>query len=140
MKVTLRELEDFANRFVEELPNTLGHRAHVVGLKGELGAGKTTFSQLVAKALGVIEPVQSPTFVIAKTYIITHPVFRRFVHVDAYRMSKNDPDTIGFTALLSDPANLIFVEWPENLGVFPADVAQIKFEVVSDDARHISYA
>ena len=140
MELSLSELKEFAKQFVKELPQTLGSRAHLVGLKGELGAGKTTFVQEVARELGIAESVTSPTFVIAKSYQLTHPVFRKLVHVDAYRLSLGDPDTIGFGGYLREPTNLMLVEWPEHLQSFPGDAALMTFHVTGEDTRAITHA
>jgi tRNA threonylcarbamoyl adenosine modification protein YjeE len=144
MQVSLADLSDFAKRFVAELPATPGVGAHVVGLKGDLGAGKTTFVQMVAKELGVTATVTSPTFVFVQVYGIDHGPFRRLVHIDAYRLSKDDPDTIGWREYRADPANLILVEWPEHLpgltasaGDFGATFPIIEFKVIDDASRDV---
>ncbi len=84
----------------------------VVLISGELGAGKTTFVRGAARALGVSDPVTSPTFTIGQRYAAAAPV--RFVcHMDLYRLrslTDEDPD------LLADyvgPDTITFVEWPE---------------------------
>jgi tRNA threonylcarbamoyladenosine biosynthesis protein TsaE len=84
----------------------------VVLIDGELGAGKTTFVRGAARALGVTDPVTSPTFTIGQRYSATPPV--AFVsHVDLYRLASlrdEDPD------LLADyigADTITFVEWPD---------------------------
>ncbi len=68
MDLTLEGLATFAKEFVATLPQRPGASALVVGLKGDLGAGKTAFVQAVAREMGVKESVTSPTFVIAQSY------------------------------------------------------------------------
>ena len=83
MKITLEELEDFAADFVSKLEKS--DTAKVIGLSGNLGAGKTTFTQRVAKKLGILEEsITSPTFVIMKKYELESQVFDNFIHIDAY--------------------------------------------------------
>ncbi|MTD42894.1 tRNA (adenosine(37)-N6)-threonylcarbamoyltransferase complex ATPase subunit type 1 TsaE [Conexibacter sp. W3-3-2] len=82
----------------------------VVLLRGEMGAGKTTFVRGAARALGATGPVTSPTFAIGRRYDdATPPV----AHLDLHRLvSLQDEDP----ALLDDyvtPATVAFVEWPE---------------------------
>src|ERR1700754_3179272 len=79
-----REAEGFAGRLV---PSAQG--ATLVTLTGELGAGKTTFTQSLARALGVTDTVTSPTFVLEKIYSLPDSTqgFTRLVHIDAYRLS-----------------------------------------------------
>jgi tRNA threonylcarbamoyladenosine biosynthesis protein TsaE len=132
----------YAQEFVEALPNIAGDTAYVVGLRGNLGAGKTTFVQAVAKELGVKEAITSPTFVIAQSYDIQHTIYKKLIHMDAYRLTPLEPDTIGFGAALADPSNLILVEWPENLPtVIQREVAGmpvLKFETVDETTRRVT--
>jgi tRNA threonylcarbamoyladenosine biosynthesis protein TsaE len=114
-KVALSELPSLVHRLLASL--SPHERATVVALTGELGAGKTTFTQALAKELGVEDTVQSPTYVLMKKYKISHPHFSALVHIDAYRLEKPEE----FLALkpeefLNDPHNLVVVEWPERLG------------------------
>ncbi|HEY4473823.1 MAG TPA: tRNA (adenosine(37)-N6)-threonylcarbamoyltransferase complex ATPase subunit type 1 TsaE [Candidatus Paceibacterota bacterium] len=137
MEVSRTALSDFAVAFVAGLPVFLGERAYIVGLKGELGAGKTTFMQEVAKVFGVPHIVTSPTFVLVRTYTINGIPFKRLVHVDAYRLNGSDTDTFGFQEYAANPENLILVEWPENLPGSPAVNKKLEFRVVSRDTREI---
>ncbi len=80
----------------------------VVLVSGELGAGKTTLIRGAARALGVTEPVTSPTFTIGHTYSGRLPVS----HLDLYRLSELDQED---PALLEDyvtPEAVAFIEWP----------------------------
>lgn len=139
MELSLETLPEHAKQFVENL-RVEGNQACVVGLKGNLGAGKTTFVQEVAKVLGVEVQVTSPTFVISQSYKTSHPTLKRLVHIDAYRLEGEEGDTIGFREYLSDPENLILVEWPENLPKgtdFPASAATLEFETVDENTRRV---
>ncbi len=121
--------------------------AVVVGLAGELGSGKTTFVQLAARQLGLRAPVQSPTFVIMKSYAISEKwqglplLWRRLVHIDCYRLDKaDDLLRLGWDELIIDPANLILVEWPERVGdLLSSPTLKIKFEVAGESERKIIY-
>ena len=104
---TPTELGDEAARFVGSLAPTV-RGATLVTLKGELGAGKTTFTKAVAKALGVKEIVNSPTFVLEKIYLLDGQPFKRLIHIDAYRLSKgSDLAPLGFDELMKNADNLI---------------------------------
>ena len=81
----------------------------VMILTGELGAGKTTFTQGLAAALGITAPITSPTFVLARHH--THPDGGlNLVHVDAYRISGADElASLDLESWLAD--SVIVVEW-----------------------------
>jgi tRNA threonylcarbamoyladenosine biosynthesis protein TsaE len=140
MDVPLQELPAFARAFADSLPKTLGEKAYVVGLSGELGAGKTAFVQEVAKALGTGVVPKSPTFVIAQAYAINRGgvPFTHLIHIDAYRLSPESRDTIGWTAYAAEPKNLVLAEWPEHLpGGAPKDMRLLSFTVTGETTRDI---
>lgn len=140
MKVSLDELNDFAKHVVADLPNTPGSHAHVIGLSGNLGAGKTTFTQLVAKELGVDSTVHSPTYTLLQSYPIDNGPFKKLIHIDAYRLTPNEKDTIGWREYVADPTNFILVEWPENLpGWTRSEFPMIKFSVVDEETREVAH-
>lgn len=88
--------------------------ATLVTLSGDLGAGKTSYTQGVARALGVTSAVTSPTFVLMKIYPLEGQAFSRLVHIDAYRLQGGkDLPALGFSEILADPKNLVLLEWPE---------------------------
>ncbi len=120
---------------------TLGKSATVVALHGELGAGKTTFTQEVGRILGVSENMHSPTFVIMKIYEIDWKGFKNLIHVDAYRIEKESELLhLGWQEMLSEPENLIFIEWPENVpGLIPEHAKRIHFKHVDENTREINY-
>lgn len=135
-------LSEEAKAFVSELlPKE--SEATLVTLSGELGAGKTSFTQAAARALGVAEAVTSPTFVLAKSYALPEGLaFRTLLHIDAYRLSGGkDLERIGFVDARTDTGTLILLEWPEIVadGLPPADVA-ITLVAEEDGSRTITYA
>lgn len=135
-------MEEFANFFVENLPAS-SPQALVIGLVGDLGSGKTTFTQVVAKILGVKELVVSPTFVIQKRYLINSEkcYFKNLIHIDAYRLeSGKELLSLNWEEIKNNSENLIFIEWPEKVNeVLPKDIKIIKFEFVDENTREISY-
>lgn len=139
---TLEALEKEAAAFAASLrPKAAG--ATLVTLSGDLGAGKTAFTQAVARAFGVEEPVTSPTFVLAKAYTLPKEgAFSQLLHIDAYRLAGgHELAKIGFADALLDPGTVIFLEWPEQVadGLPPADQA-ITLQTDSDGVRTITYA
>lgn len=117
--------------------------AALVTLSGELGAGKTTFAQAVAKALGIEDMVTSPTFVLEKIYMLPEgQAFKRLVHIDAYRLAGGkELAPLGLGALIKDPGNLILLEWPENVAdALPPPAVCVSITPNADGSRNISYA
>lgn len=85
----------------------------VLILTGELGAGKTTFTQSLAAALGITEAITSPTFVVARHH--THPdAGLNLVHVDAYRLTGADElASLDLETWLAD--SVVVIEWGRGL-------------------------
>lgn len=114
--------------------------ATLVALSGDLGAGKTTLTKEVAKLLGIQKPVISPTFVLLKSYKLTKKQWKLFHHIDAYRFEKPEEVTrIGWETLVSDPGNIIFLEWPEQLGnLLPKKHISLKLKHKGETKREIT--
>lgn len=136
---SLQELQQEAARFADTLAPR-ADRATLVTLSGDLGAGKTSFVQGLAAALGVTEQVTSPTFVLERVYPLSSRGFTRLAHIDAYRLKgAHELAPLGFAELLEDPGALVLLEWPEIVedAVTHADV-RIGLRV-DGDGRTISY-
>jgi tRNA threonylcarbamoyladenosine biosynthesis protein TsaE len=118
----------FAKDFCTEIkPKAEG--AMVVGLYGDLGAGKTTFMKGVAEFFGVAETIQSPTFVIEKIYELKKRTFRHLIHIDAYRIEKsNELIYLGWDEIITHNKNIIFIEWPERVSDIMPEHIKIEFE------------
>lgn len=113
--------------------------ATLVTLSGDLGAGKTTFAQGIAAALGVEGRVSSPTFVLEHIYELTGQKWHRLVHMDAYRLKgSGELAPLGWDMLVSDPGNLIVLEWPEQVAdVVPAGAVAVRLEDAGGESRRI---
>jgi tRNA threonylcarbamoyladenosine biosynthesis protein TsaE len=83
----------------------------VVLVSGELGSGKTTFVRGAARALGVTQPVTSPTFVVGHLYDAG------VAHLDLYRLAGLDDEDPGLLDPYFGPELITFVEWPERRGL-----------------------
>ena len=105
----------------------------VITVRGELGTGKTTFVRGACRALGITQPVTSPTFTIGHRY-------RGFVdvsHLDLYRFATVAPAEWGDLEPYFDDA-IAFVEWPEaGLGVLPRPCVAVELEHVDERRRRI---
>ena len=122
------EAADFAAAFAASFPPDFA-----LTLSGDLGTGKTNFAKGLARGLGITETVKSPSFNICCIYDI--PDGRKFVHIDAYRLSSPE----AFDDLLIDeiaPSPLILcIEWPEAVeAALPHIDARLKLS--SDGTTH----
>jgi len=108
-------------------------KAIVIGLEGDLGSGKTTFVQGIAKGLGIKEKITSPTFVIMKKYDFLY-------HIDCYRIKSKDLLELDFKEIIKQSGNIVVIEWAERIKkVLPKDVIWMKFEYLDKDKRKIIY-
>lgn len=105
----------------------------VVYLRGELGAGKTTFARALLQALGAGERIKSPTYSLLERYRANaHDAF----HLDLYRIAA--PDELEYLGLdeLRDPEAIVLVEWPERgSGALPAADLEIGLEHAGNGRR-----
>ncbi|TDR22760.1 tRNA (adenosine(37)-N6)-threonylcarbamoyltransferase complex ATPase subunit type 1 TsaE [Marinicella litoralis] len=109
---TLSQLKQVA----EELSRRISP-GELLYLKGDLGAGKTTFTQYFLKACGVKAHVKSPTYTLYETYQVKD---QKYVHMDLYRLT--DPEELYFLGIedLINGHHIILVEWPsKGQGVLP---------------------
>ena len=118
----LSELQAVATEFKDCIQN-----GAVIYLLGDLGAGKTTFTQMLLKACGVAEHVKSPTYTLYETYQGSD---QQFVHMDLYRLT--DPEELYFMGIedLLNGSNVLLVEWPKKgAGVLPEPDWVIEFSL-----------
>ena len=119
-----------------ELAGTVGEllrAGDVVSLVGDLGAGKTVFARGVARALGVTEPVVSPSFTIVREYEGRMPL----VHVDVYRIDTvQELYDLGFEEFVRDDG-VTLVEWGDMIdGLLPGDRLDVRLAPgATDDER-----
>jgi len=113
--------------------------AVVIGLQGELGAGKTTFLQGFARGLGIKEKITSPTFVLMKRFEIPQQAikmsrcnYRNFYHLDCYRIEQpSEILTLGWQDIINNPKNIIAIEWPEKIkNALPKNTFWFRFKLI----------
>jgi tRNA threonylcarbamoyladenosine biosynthesis protein TsaE len=120
----------------EILKNRKNKGAVVLALNGDLGTGKTTFLQGFAKGLGIKEKILSPTFVIMKRFQILNPKFQKFYHIDCYRIQKpKEIFELGFKKIISNPKNIIAIEWAGRIKKIIPEAAWIRFKFIDKNKR-----
>ena len=109
---------------------TILRAGDVVALVGDLGAGKTVFAKGIAHALGIYEPVVSPTFTLVREYDAPLPL----VHVDVYRLDHlQELHDVGFDELVGG-ASVTVVEWGDRVGaLLPAERLDVLLSQGDDD-------
>lgn len=126
----------------------------IICLKGELGSGKTTFTQGFLKELGVKGPYTSPTFVVLKEYklatnnkqLTTKKKKKLSVvsgklsvyHIDAYRVKSKDILNLGWKEIIDDKNNIIIIEWADRIKkIIPKNAVWIIFKWIDNNTRKI---
>ena len=126
----IQQLETFAKEFSQQVL-----KGDLIFLKGDLGSGKTTFTQLLLKHLNYKGRVKSPTYAIYESYPLTR---FNLIHMDLYRLSH--PEELYYLAIeeILDGNNVVVIEWPENgLGVLPQATKTLNFEFTNSTKRHL---
>ncbi len=162
---SLEETQKFAKEVLMEIDagaksdlvpqSTTSHQsvATVLLLDGDLGSGKTTFTQALARELGVKKQLTSPTFVLMKRYkipckgispcvaLVKQGSFKHLIHIDAYRLNSGaDLQNLGWGELVANPNNLIVVEWSEKVAdLWTGEEAKISFKFINDQTREMRY-
>lgn len=127
----LEETKAFALNFSKELK-----KGDVVILKGDLGAGKTTFTQFVFGFLGVEAVVTSPTFSVLKSY--EGKAFRLH-HFDCYRINTEEAIECGFDEVLQDSEACIFIEWADKIKeLLPTKYISVEIKLLDDETRQFN--
>ena len=124
----LSQLHKFAKSFSQNLKP-----GDVIYLQGNLGSGKTTFTQMLIQSLGYKGAVKSPTYAIYENYVVAECCV---VHMDLYRLSS--PEELYYLAIdeIFDQQNIVIIEWPDKgLGVLPPPSTRLNFELINSETR-----
>lgn len=128
----------------------------IICLTGELGSGKTTFTQGFLKGLKIEGPYTSPTFVIMKHYHITHniehtaknkkmshppsSILHDAYHIDAYRIKSSDMLNLGWEEIIADPGNVVIIEWADRIrDIIPDNAIWIEFSWIDEKRRKATF-
>jgi tRNA threonylcarbamoyladenosine biosynthesis protein TsaE len=118
-------------------------------LSGDLGSGKTTFTQGMLKGLKVKGHYTSPTFVVLKHYKVKsqkskvkssskNSKVNNIFHIDCYRVNNKDILNLGWREIIADPQNIVIIEWAERIRkIIPPKALWIKFIWKDENKREI---
>ncbi len=121
---------DDTARFGEVLGRAL-RAGDIVALLGDLGAGKTTLTQAIAKGMGITEDVTSPTFTLVQEYEGSVPLF----HFDVYRIDAEQLAEIGFEEYF-ERGGVVLIEWAERvMSLLPSEYLTLKITLSEDEAE-----
>jgi tRNA threonylcarbamoyladenosine biosynthesis protein TsaE len=111
----------------------------IIGLAGQLAAGKTTLVAELAKIAGYTGRVSSPTFVIEHRYPLKNSRFQEIIHLDLYRLNAEDFASIDWDEYRHLKKSLVLVEWPERLSPGLIKFAKtVNIEVINDKKRRLT--
>ena len=135
-EITIKGINDIDRAAAEFLKRIAGRK--LVAFFAPMGAGKTTFTTAICRALGVTDPVGSPTFAIINEYMKAdgEPMY----HFDFYRINKlSEAIDIGLEDYLYS-GHLCIMEWPENIEeLLPEDTLRVDIRVNPDGSRTLSW-
>src|SRR5258706_14201268 len=128
-----QETAALGQKFAEYLRD--GEVPRVLCLYGNVGSGKTTFTQGIAKGLGIASRLLSPTFIIVRRYDLVK-LDENLYHIDLYRLNTTDEmEELGLSEIFADPNAYVIIEWAEKLPELPEKRLDIWFKAL-DDGRH----
>lgn len=137
--VTVTHSPDETDAYAKELAEEL-EPGDVITLVGDLGSGKTTFTQGLGRALGITKLITSPTFLVIKSYSLEKGKIKKLYHVDLYRIeNEDDIKGLGLMEMLSDPEAITVIEWGEKMGrMLPDKRIALEFEYIDETTRRIT--
>ncbi len=126
------ETQEIAKNFAKDLKG-----GEVLCFYGDLGAGKTTFIQGLAKGLGIKQNITSPTFVLMKKYKTKK---LNLYHLDCYRLdSIDEARDLGIEEIWDNKKNIIAIEWADRINdILPKEKTDICFEHIDENKRKIT--
>ena len=157
MKIFITNNSSETQKLGEEFAKSL-KRGEIIAMYGDLGSGKTTFVQGVARGLGIERRIISPTFIIIRSYKIKNTLrlrpapdgaglrsgqankkLKMFYHIDLYRIeSEKGIEGLGIEEIINDPQNIAAIEWAERMGdLLSRKRWDVSFDNVGGDKRRI---
>lgn len=132
------ETQEIAKKFAQELAG-----GEVLALFGDLGSGKTTFMQGLAKGLGIKQRIISPTFILQRSYKVKSSQeqgIKHLHHLDLYRLKgKRDIQGLSLSELFRNDS-VVAIEWADKIkDLLPQQHIEIHFTYVAEEVRRIQF-
>lgn len=135
IKVKINTVEEMIS--LGELVANSSTPNQVIALVGDLGAGKTTFTKGIGKALGINRVINSPTFTIMKVYDTTHPTIEKLYHLDVYRLTSSESDFELEEYFYMN--GLTVIEWAHIIDdILPKNVWEIEIKDLGNNERLVT--
>ena len=132
---------NFTLQQIDEIATSVAHQTKnqpVLALHAEMGAGKTTFTQALCTALGVVDAVSSPTYSIINQYKTNQG--QTIYHMDLYRLKDEEEAVNAGVEDCLYSGNICIVEWPEILPqLLPQNTLHISIAYVDSNTRKLSF-
>mgnify|MGYP001574193795 CR=1 FL=1 len=115
------------------------NKARLIALIGDLGSGKTTFTQGFAEGLGIKDKIISPTFILIRQHPIPNSKKTLF-HIDLYRLEKDfNLNELGLSEIFDKKGNLVLIEWADKISnLAPKETIRVNIKKISQNTREIS--
>lgn len=138
MKYTTNNVEE-TYQVAAKIADQFKDKGGLIALSGDLGAGKTTFTQGLAKALNITDKIISPTFVLIRQHPVPN-IDRVLYHIDLYRLEGDiNPQDLGLKELWEDKNNIVLIEWAEKIkNQLPPNTVLINIEKINETSREIT--
>jgi tRNA threonylcarbamoyl adenosine modification protein YjeE len=113
----------------------------IVTLTGPLAAGKTTIVKHLVEKMGYVGRVTSPTFVLEQRYQVKWRGVSEIIHLDFYRLEKDEILSFDWRDHAGSPGSVTFVEWPERAGTtLPKSSKTIRLEIIDEQTRRLTFS
>jgi tRNA threonylcarbamoyladenosine biosynthesis protein TsaE len=146
VKFNKKQIGAVSQKILEKASKIKSEGAKILAFSGDLGTGKTTLTQGIARQIGIKENVISPTYIIMKIYEINpnssyYSQFKKLIHIDAYRLDSHlELLKIGWEEIKKNKDNLIIIEWPENIkDCLDNDIYWVELKHIDDETRSIKF-
>ena len=137
---SLSKIEEVNKIIFDNILRSQKTSATTLFLEGNLGAGKTTLTQVIGRTLGVTKPLTSPTYTIMNEYQANHDMFTKVTHMDLYRIETLwELQEYNLETALLDPKTLFIIEWSKTAKDFFANTHCYQVDITGINQQSRTY-